>query len=82
MPTDKTFKVGNDTYDIPYAEVKNFLKDNPQAVEVQSFVVGKDTFDIPLSEVRAFQKEMPNAKPLKKKRTVRIFGWRIDFYRE
>lgn len=67
MPTDKTFKVGKDVYDIPAHEVANFLKDNPQATEVQSFVMGKDTFDIPLPEVSSFIKDVPDAKPLKKK---------------
>jgi len=64
---EKTYKIGNDIYDIPDSESGSFLKDNPDAVEVNSFMVGNDTLDIPVNEVDAFVKEMPGAKPLKKK---------------
>lgn len=67
MEKTKTYKVGNDIFDIPENEEAQFLKDVQGAVEVQSFVVGKDTFDIPLNEVSQFQIDVPNAKPLKKK---------------
>jgi hypothetical protein len=66
MP-DKSYKIGAETFDIPEAEIGEFLKDNPNAEEVKSFVIDKDTFDIPLAEVDAFVKEMPQAKELKKK---------------
>ncbi len=61
----KTYKIGNEVYDIPDNEAAAFLSDNPNAIEVQSFVSERDTFDIPLSEVESFMKEFPNAKPLK-----------------
>jgi hypothetical protein len=66
MP-DKTFKVGNDIFEIPDSEVSSFLSDTPDAIEIQSFVLGKDTFDIPIGEVEGFLLEMPDAQPLKKK---------------
>ena len=67
MP-DKTFKVGNEIYDIPEKDVSAFMKDFSDAIEVQSFIVDKDTFDIPINDVQEFMKDYPNAKPLKKKR--------------
>lgn len=67
MPEGKTYKVGNDVFDIPDNDVKDFLRDNPKAVEVNSFLIGKDTFDIPLPDVQDFLKENPQAKSLKKK---------------
>jgi hypothetical protein len=67
MPGEKTYKVGSEVFDIPETEVSAFLKDNPDATEVQSFVVGKDTLDIPNPEVDSFLKDMPDARPLKKK---------------
>lgn len=67
MPDNKTYKVGDDLYDIPDTEAESFLKDNPHAVQVNSFVVGKDTLDIPVNEVDAFLKDNPDAAPLKKK---------------
>jgi hypothetical protein len=67
MPNTKTYKVGNDVYDIPLKEEADFLKENPKASEIQSYVLGKDTFDLPIKEVNDFLKENPNAKPLKKK---------------
>lgn len=66
MP-NKTFKIGNDIFDIPEKEVSSFLADNKDAQEVHSFKVGKDTLDIPVEEVDAFLKETPNAVSLKKK---------------
>ena len=66
MP-DKTFKVGNEIYDIPEKDVSAFMKDFSDAIEVQSFIVDKDTFDIPINDVQEFMKDYPNAKPLKKK---------------
>jgi len=60
----KTYKVGEDLYDIEENEAGSFLKDMPKAVEVKSFVLDKDTFDIPVNEVNDFIKDMPNAKPL------------------
>jgi ribosomal protein S18 acetylase RimI-like enzyme len=65
MPENKrTFKVGNDIYDIDESQVSEFTKDAPDAIEVKSFLVEKDTFDIPLSDVDGFLKDVPNAKPL------------------
>ena len=66
MP-DKTFKVGNEIYDIPEKDVSAFMKDFSDAIEVQSFIVDKDTFDIPINDVQEFMKDYSNAKPLKKK---------------
>jgi hypothetical protein len=67
MSKKRTYKVGDDVYDIPENEVSDFLKDTPNATEIQSFVVGSDTFDIPINEVSGFLKEIPSAKSLKKK---------------
>lgn len=65
MPENKkTFKVGNEVYDIEETQVKEFLKDVPDAIEVKSFTVDKDTFDIPLNDVNDFLKDVPDAKPL------------------
>jgi hypothetical protein len=61
----KSYKVGEEIYDIEDKDVESFLNDMPDAVEIQSFVVDKDTFDIPVSDVSDFLKDMPNAKPLK-----------------
>jgi len=63
----KTYKVGSDVYDIPESDVKEFLSNFSDAIEVESFVVENDTFDIPLNEVNDFLKEYPNATSLKKK---------------
>ena len=60
----RTYKVGNDIYDIEDSQVSSFLKDMPKAVEVKSFTVGKDTYDIAVKDVPAFLKDMPDAKPL------------------
>ncbi len=60
----KTYKVGNEVYDIPDSESQAFLKDNPGAIEVRSFRKGTDTFDIPLPEVDSFLKEVPDALPI------------------
>jgi len=64
---EKKYRVGSDVYDIPDAEAQNFLKDFPDAVELESFVVDKDTFDIPINERDAFLADFPTAKPVKKK---------------
>jgi len=60
----RTFKVGDDIYDIEESESASFLKDMPDAKEVKSFIVGKDTFDIDVSDVDAFLTDMPDAKPI------------------
>lgn len=72
MGGTKSFKVGNENYDnIPEAEVKDFLQQFPDAVEVNTFLVGgKDTFDIPVQEVEAFKADNPEAKPLEVKKKV------------
>jgi hypothetical protein len=66
MP-DKTYKIGQDIFDIPETEVDAFVKDNPNAIEIESFKVDKDTFDIPVNEIEGFLKEFPQAQSLKKK---------------
>lgn len=67
MADIKTFKVGNEVFEIPDSEVNSFLKDNPEAVGVSSYIVGSDTLDIPDNEVDLFLQDNPDAKPLKKK---------------
>jgi hypothetical protein len=67
MAKTKTYKVGNEVYDIPENETQEFLSSFKDAVEVESYIVGKDTFDIPLAEIKDFKVEFPNAEPLKKK---------------
>lgn len=69
MPKVKTYKVGEQVFDIPESETSSFLKDNPNAIQLQSFVNGKDTFDIPLPEVDLFLKDNPKATPLYKEDT-------------
>ncbi len=64
---DKTYKVGESIYDIPEQESRAFLKDFPDAVEIETFTVGKDTFDIPTKERELFLKDYPEAQPIKKK---------------
>ena len=64
---DKKYRVGSDVYDIPDAEAQNFLKDFPNAIELETFIVDKDTFDIPINERDLFLKDFPTAQPIKKK---------------
>ena len=68
MAKKRTYKAGNEVYEIPDNELKDFQKDFPNAVEIESFTVEGDTFDIPLDEVDDFVSEFPKAVPLKKKR--------------
>lgn len=72
----KTYKVGEEVYDIEDSDVSSFLKDMPDAIEVQSFVSDKDTFDIPVNEVQSFLKDMPTAKPLYDEK--KSSKWRIS----
>jgi hypothetical protein len=67
MPETKTYKVKDDVFEIPVADVSEFLKDMPDAIEVQSFTIEGDTMDIPVADVSEFLKDMPDAQPLKKK---------------
>lgn len=69
---DKTYKVGKDVYTIPSDKSGDFLKDNPDATEVNSFVLGKDTLDIPTHEVESFLKDNPDATPLSQKKSPKI----------
>lgn len=64
MGKKRSFKYENEVFDIEEKDVNAFLKDVPDAVEVQSFVYDKDTFDIELSEVGNFLADVPDAKPL------------------
>lgn len=67
MTENKKYKLGSDTYDIPDVEVQNFLKDNPNAIELETFKVDKDVFEIPVTERDAFLKDFPTAQSQKKK---------------
>jgi hypothetical protein len=67
MAKTKTYKVGNEVYDIPENEANEFLSNFSDAIEVESFIVDKDTFDIPLAETQEFKTQFPTAQPLKKK---------------
>lgn len=60
----KTYKIGEDIYDIEESDVSSFLKQAPNAKEVKSFLIGKDTFDVEIPDVDAFLKQVPDAKPL------------------
>ncbi len=75
----KTYKIGEDIYDIEESDVSSFLKQAPNAKEVKSFLIGKDTFDVEIPDVDAFLKQVPDAKPLfdevKKKRTSNTCRW-------
>lgn len=66
MP-DKSYKIGDDVFDIPTDQIEGFEKDNPSAVEVESFTLGTDTFDIPVTEVQGFIDQNPKARRFKKK---------------
>jgi len=72
--SDKKYKVGSDVYDIPEAEASNFLKDFPNAIELETFIVDKDTFDIPVNEIDGFLTDFPKAKSLKKKDVSEVSG--------
>ncbi len=67
MPENKTFKIGEDVYDIPSDKVNSFLSKNKDAQELKSFIVGKDTFDVPLDKVEPFLNKYTNAKSLTEK---------------
>jgi len=67
MPKDKSFSVDGKVVDISADKVESFLKDTPNAVEVQTFVAGRKNYSIPINEVQSFLKDVPWAKPLKKK---------------
>ena len=62
QPTYKTYKTKDGVYDIPEISEKDFLKDYPDATQVNSFTVGKDTFDIPVAETQDFLKDNPKAQ--------------------
>jgi hypothetical protein len=63
----KSYKTKQGVFEIPQKEYQSFLKDFPDAVEIQSFKLDNDTFDIPVHEVEGFLKENPQAQSLKKK---------------
>lgn len=67
MPKDKTFSVDGKVVDISADKLDSFLKDTPNAVEVQTFVAGRKKYSVPINEVQGFLKDVPWAKPLKKK---------------
>ena len=52
----RTYKIGEDIYDIEDSDVEGFLKSAPEAKEVKSFVLDNDTFDIELPDVDAVLK--------------------------
>jgi len=66
MPQDpiRTYKVGNDYYDIPESKVAEFLKDAPDAQEYMHFAVGQDKYRIPKDSSASFLKDFPDAKDL------------------
>ena len=84
----KTYKIGEDIYDIEDSDVAAFLKQAPNAKEVKSFLVGKDTFDLELPDVDAFIKQVPDAKPLyeeplkKKEQTMPFDGQKFGGKKE
>jgi len=58
----KTYKIGEDIYDIEESDVSSFLKQAPNAKEVKSFLIGKDTFDVEIPDVDAFLKQVPDCR--------------------
>jgi len=64
MGKKRTFKIGEEVYDVPEDKAEGFLSRKPDAIEVSSFIVDKDTFDVPLDKVEGFLSRKPNAKPL------------------
>jgi len=61
-PKYRTFRVNNETVDIPTENADVFLKDYPAAKEYKSFIVEKDTIDIPIENTGAFLKDYPQAQ--------------------
>ena len=64
MPPKRSFRLGNQTVDIPNENADAFLKKYPHAQEVRSFTMGKDTVDIPIANADKFLAKYPNAKTL------------------
>ena len=77
---NRSFKVGEDVYDIPETDVQSFLKDNPKATEIKSYKSGTDTYDIPLNQVNQFIKENPQAAPLDEGAKKKSAGFWYAFY--
>jgi SAM-dependent methyltransferase len=57
----KIFKKGDQLYDVPDNEVQDFLKEVPDAVEINVYEKDGQTFDVPLNELDAFMQEVPGA---------------------
>jgi SAM-dependent methyltransferase len=57
----KIFKRGDQLYDVPESEVQDFLKEVPDAVEINVYEKDGQTFDVPLNELDAFMQEVPGA---------------------
>jgi len=65
MPEEKkTYLVDGSTVDVNVADVNDFLKNVPNAIEAKSFIVGNDTVDVALTDVNDFLKNVKDAKPL------------------
>src|SRR6478736_4066945 len=61
---NKSFKTSTGVYEIPEDKVTSFLKEFPDALEVNSYKIDADTFDIPVSESSKFLQQFPKAQPL------------------
>ncbi|MEI6142836.1 MAG: tetratricopeptide repeat protein, partial [Mariniphaga sp.] len=61
----RTFKLGDEYFDVDVLKANDFLAKLPEAIEIQIFKLGKDKFGIPVSKISDFLKDKPNARPLK-----------------
>jgi len=64
MNDGKVFKVDDDIVEIPTKNVSVFLKDYPNAKEMNTYVVEKDTVYIPVENKDAFESDYPQAELL------------------
>jgi hypothetical protein len=56
MPQDtvRSFKVGEEVYDVPPDRQEKFLSVYPDAQEIHSFKVGEEVYDVPTDRLQAF----------------------------
>jgi GNAT superfamily N-acetyltransferase len=62
----RTFKFGEDIYDVPENEVSVFQREMPDAVEIKEYQIDDDVYDVPVNETPQFLASMPEAKPIEK----------------
>lgn len=84
MDEEKIYKSGDTFYKIKDSEVKDFLKDIPDALECETFKVGEQSYAIPEKDREDFLKDNPHAVSLKKKEetTFNPFNFHRDLVSE